>query len=212
MTTLLYLLLSVTVLVLCLVAVFLVKASRRPLLLAVVLVAAWTALLAIGSRTVAVSDAAVLLGAVGGAVLLSRLLRDNAAVVSFLAAATIADLYSYLRGPWRALLDGERGRTLLQYLAIAVTDDTGTVLVVGIADLLVAGAAFAALVRLRHPRWRVALILIVALGAAVILGTVVGGMPAIAFLAVAVLVEQALARRYGPVETTAARRSTRRNR
>lgn len=192
-----YALVSAVALGLCLAGVEALRASRRPRLVGLLLIALWVGLIVARLRSVALVDIGVLLCAVGGAAVIAALLRDNAAVVSFVAAAALMDLYSYFRGPTRALLDttSEGIRDLLRYLAVAIPADAGLTLVVGLGDLFIASAAFAALSRLGHPRARTGALLVVALMTAVGLGTRLGGMPAVPFLAIAVLVEQLLVRR-----------------
>jgi hypothetical protein len=94
-----------------------------------------------------VIDLAVLAGAVGGVLLLERGLATPGAVGVFLAVAAVVDVVSVSGGLSRALIKGYRtgASDLLLYLTLTVPVRGRAIPIVGIGDLLVGGAAAAAL-------------------------------------------------------------------
>jgi hypothetical protein len=137
-----------------------------------------------------VMDLAVLTGAVGGVLLLERGLRTPAAVAAFLGVAGLVDILSVSGGVSRMLIERYREGTsdLLLYLTLVVPIRGRVIPIVGIGDLLVGGAAAAALFRLGLRPVAVAGTFAVGLLTALAYGLWRGGAPAVPFIAAAVFV------------------------
>jgi len=147
-----------------------------------------------------VIDLAVLVGAAGAAVLVGGSLSSIGAVVTFLLAAAAVDILSVTGGLTRAIIDGYRdgASDLLLYLALVVPIDGRIIPIVGISDLLISGSAAIALVRRGlRPIVVIGAIAIGLLGA-LAYGIWQGGVAALPFIAVAVVL---LAWRYSAAST-----------
>jgi hypothetical protein len=136
-----------------------------------------------------VIDLAVLIGVVGAVVLIGSGLGSSGAVVAMLVAAAAVDILSVSGGLTRAIIDGYREGTsdLLLYLSLVVPIDGRLTPIVGISDLIIGGSAATALIRLGlRP---VAVIGAIAIGllGALAYGIWRGGVAALPFIAVAVL-------------------------
>ncbi|GEM_PF-6127558 len=130
------------------------------------------------------SDAGVLLVAIAGAFMLGSLLKNKGAVVTFCVAAAVADVLSFSGGLTRHLLDQYRGSSeVLPYLAVFSPIDGESVPIIGMGDLIVTGALFLALERIGFRTPEVGTVLIFTIVAALIVGWIVGGVPAIPFIA-----------------------------
>jgi hypothetical protein len=135
-----------------------------------------------------VIDLAVLAGAVGGVLLLERGLRTPAAVTAFLVVAAVVDVLSVSGGVSRMLIERYREGTsdLLLYLTLVVPIRGRAIPIVGIGDLLVGGAAAAALLRLGLRPVAVMGAFAIGLLTALAYGLWRGGAPAVPFIAAAV--------------------------
>ncbi len=171
-------------------AVLLWLASLRPVParwtcgagLVVLLVSLWLR----PNQSYALTDFAVLCGAVLAGGLLARTASSwPALAVLFLVAAT-ADLLSFLFGPTRELLGSPGLAAALPYLSITVPSGGGLLAVIGVGDLLFLFAAFLAFRRLEAPR-ALNVLPVLALEAALAAGLAAGGVPALPFLAVSVV-------------------------
>jgi len=135
-------------------------------------------------------DLAVLTGAVGGVLLVEGGLRTPEAVAVFLAVAAIVDVWSMFGGLSRALVEQYRAgaSNFLLYLTLVAPVHGRAVPIVGIGDLLVGGAAAAALLRLGFRPVYVMGAVIVGLLSALAYGLWRGGAPTLPFVATAVLI------------------------
>ena len=136
-----------------------------------------------------VINIAVLIGAVGAMVLIGGGLSSSGAVVAMLVAAAAVDILSVSGGLSRAIIDGYRDGTsdLLLYLTLVVPIGGRLTPILGISDLLIGGSAAVALIRLGlRP---VAVIGAIAIGllGALAYGIWRGGVAALPFIAIAVL-------------------------
>jgi hypothetical protein len=135
-----------------------------------------------------VMDLAVLTGAAGGVLLLERGLQTPAAVTVFLVVAAVVDILSVSGGVSRMLIERYREGTsdLLLYLTLVVPIRGRAIPIVGIGDLLVGGAAAAALLRLGFRLVAVMGTFAIGLLTALAYGLWRGGAPAVPFIAAAV--------------------------
>ena len=164
-------------------------APSRARLLAGILLLIYGAVLIFRPSAWLVIDTAVLIGAVGATVLIGGSLSSSGAVVAMLVAAAAVDILSVSGGLTRAIIDGYREGTsdLLLYLGLVVPIGGRLTPIVGISDLLIGGSAAVALIRLGlRP---VAVIGAIAIGllGALVYGIWRGGVAALPFIAIAVL-------------------------
>jgi hypothetical protein len=133
-------------------------------------------------------DLAVLLGAVGGAILIGGSLGDSGAVVAFLVAAAVVDVVSISFGFSRGIIDRftEGSNNLLLYLTLVLPIDDRLVPIVGISDLLVGGSAAMALIRIRFRPFAVMGVIAAGFVAALAYGIWQGGAPGLPFIALTV--------------------------
>jgi len=136
-----------------------------------------------------VIDIAVLLGAVGATLLIGGGLSNSGAVVAMLVAAVAVDILSVSGGLTRAIIDGYQDGTsdLLLYLALVVPIGGRLIPIVGISDLLIGGSAAVALIRLGLRPVAVIGAITIGLLGALVYGIWRGGVAALPFIAVAVL-------------------------
>ncbi len=161
----------------------------RARLLAGILLLIYGAVLIFRPSAWPVIDLAVLIGVVGATVLIGGGLSSSGAVVAMLVAAAAVDILSVSGGLTRAIIDGYRDGTsnLLLYLTLVVPIGGRLIPIVGISDLLIGGSAAVALLRLGlRP---VAVIGTIAIGllGALAYGIWRGGVAALPFIAIAVL-------------------------
>jgi hypothetical protein len=130
------------------------------------------------------SDAAVLIAATGGTLLLSPGLRSQGSVITFLVVATVADLVSFSGGVTRWIVDDYQSGsgTLLLYLTLTAPMGGRILPIVGIGDLVVAGTAALALARLRFGLPTLLLAISGGLVAALAYGIQFRGAPAVPFI------------------------------
>jgi len=164
-------------------------APSRARLLAGILLLIYGAVLIFRPSAWLVIDTAVLIGAVGATVLIGGSLSSSGAVVAMVVAAAAVDILSVSGGLTRAIIDGYREGTsdLLLYLGLVVPIGGRLTPIVGISDLLIGGSAAVALIRLGlRP---VAVIGAIAIGllGALVYGIWRGGVAALPFIAIAVL-------------------------
>jgi hypothetical protein len=161
---------------------------RRARLLALTFIAVYGAVLILRPSGWLLTDLAVLLGAVGGALLIGSSLGDSGAVVAFLVTAAIVDVISITFGVSRGIIDRftEGTSDLLLYLALVGPIGGRLVPIVGISDLLIGGSAATALIRLEFRP--LAVVGAIALGfiAALAYGLWQGGAPGLPFIALTV--------------------------
>ncbi|HEY9142184.1 MAG TPA: hypothetical protein VIN93_14900 [Bryobacteraceae bacterium] len=164
-----------------------VSVSRRTLLAGALLLAYGAALVLRPSPWPAI-DLAVLAGATGGVLLIESGLQTQPAVAVFLAVAAVVDLLSFSGGFTHILVERYRAGSgsLLLYLSLDVPVRGHAIPIVGIGDLLVGGAAAAALLRLGLRPAAVMSAIIFGLLSALAYGLWRGGAPALPFIAVAV--------------------------
>jgi hypothetical protein len=131
------------------------------------------------------SDAAVLIAATGGALLLSPGLRSPGSVIIFLTVASVVDLVSFSGGVTRWIVDDYQSgsSTLLLYLTLTAPVGGRILPIVGIGDLVVAGTAALALTRLRFGLPTLLLAISGGLVAALAYGIQFRGAPAVPFIA-----------------------------
>jgi hypothetical protein len=134
-------------------------------------------------------DLAVLLAAVAGALLLERALTTAGSVGAFVTVAALVDLFSMSRGPSRAIVEAYRrgSSDLLLYLALSVPIGHRMAPIVGVGDLLVAGTAGVALIRLGYRTGVVLGAIAAGLMCALVYGLMRGGAPALPFVAPALI-------------------------
>jgi len=163
-------------------------APRRTKLLAGILLLIYGAVIMLRLSAWPVIDIAVLMGAVGAAVLIGGSLSSPGAVVVFLVTAAAVDILSFKGGLTRVIIERYQDGTsdLLLYLTLVVPIDGLITPIVGISDLFIGGATAAALFRLGFRP--VAAVGAIAIGLLVALayGIWQGGAPALPFVAAAV--------------------------
>ncbi len=165
-------------------------AGRRSRHLALAFLLSYMAVLVVRPAAWPVIDLAVLVGAAGAVLLLEGGLVSPPAVVAFLCVAATVDVLSMSGGLSRLLIERYRDGTsqLLLYLTLVAPVRGRPVPIVGIGDLLVAGMAATALIRLRLRAVAVMGSIASGLLAALAYGLWRGGAPAVPFIATAVLV------------------------
>jgi hypothetical protein len=161
---------------------------RRIKHLAILMLFTYGAALVLRPSAWPLMDLAVLIGAVGGAVLLGRSLSSWGTVIAFLVTAAVVDMFSMSGGLSRVIMTQYQSGSsdLLLALALVAPLAGRLVPIVGISDLLVGGSAAIALIRVGYRR-------VVAIGtiasgftAALIFGLWWGGAPGLPFIAVGV--------------------------
>ena len=142
-------------------------------------------------------DLAVVAGAIGGALLLQATMRSRIAVATFVVTAAAVDLLSVSGGLTKAVVDSYRagGSDLLLYLTLVAPSEGSVRPIIGVGDLLVGGAAGAALLRTTESPARVLCALAAGLGTALAVGLWRGGVAALPFIAVACLLALSRSRR-----------------
>jgi hypothetical protein len=134
-----------------------------------------------------VGSAALCLG-----ILVGQRIRSRTALAVFVVAAAVADLTSFYAGPTRSLLGGKA--RALRYLAVCMTMDHHVYAVVGIGDLVILTAFSIAIRNCRYPEWAAFAVPLSGILGALWMALSVGPLPALPFLAAAVLLDQYLAR------------------
>lgn len=144
----------------------------------------------------AVSDASVLIVAIGLAPLLGQSLGSAGSIAAFAVTASAVDILSFGGGLTREIIQGHQAGTsdLLRFLAVTVPVAGQPRPLVGVVDLLLMGALFLGLVRVHGGRRRAGVVLLVGLASAVITGLVVGGIAAVPFIGFAAAADAALAK------------------
>jgi hypothetical protein len=163
-------------------------APLRTKLIAVVLLLVYIAIIILRPSAWPIIDLAVLLGAVGGAVLIGGSLSSSGAVVAFLVTAAVVDVLSISTGFSRTIIEQyqEGSSDLLLYLALVVPIVGRLVPIVGVSDLLVGGAAATALTRIGLRPLAVIAVIAIGFVAALAYGLWQGGAPGLPFIAVTV--------------------------
>jgi hypothetical protein len=132
-----------------------------------------------------VNDVAVLALALVVGCIIGAALRSGVAVVAFCAAAAAADLVSFSGGFTRAISDAFRdGKSgILMHLSISFPVAGAVRPIVGIGDLVVATALFVALMRIGYGLWASFAVPLAGMILALGVGLLVGGAPALPFIA-----------------------------
>ena len=133
-----------------------------------------------------VNDVAVLALALVVGCIIGAALRSGVAVVAFCVAAAVADLVSFSGGFTRAISDAFRaGKSgVLMHLSISFPVAGAVRPIVGIGDLVVATALFVALMRIGYEVWESFAVPLGGMVLALGVGLLVGGAPALPFIAV----------------------------
>ncbi len=162
--------------------------------LAVAVLALYGLVLIVRPPSPLASNVAVLLAAVGVGVLVGRTLSSRGAIIAFCITIALVDLLSFGGGLTRMIIDNYRegSSNLLVYLAVTVRSQGQTVPVVGVGDMAVLAALYQGLRGVGQPTSRVVVVLLGALGSALMIGLAVGGAPALPILAVSVIAALAL--------------------
>ncbi len=131
------------------------------------------------------SNLLVLAASVAAGALIGSTLREPGAIVAFCVTIALVDFFSFGGGLTRKIIDEyARGENeLLRYLAVSVSLDGRIVPVVGVGDLVVLAALYCGLRRVGEPAGVSAFVLLSSLAAALAIGLLVGGAPALPFLA-----------------------------
>ena len=137
-------------------------------------------------------NAAILLAAFGIGHLISRLVPGPPALIAFLITAAIIDVFSFSGGLTRQLINQP---SLLRYLAITLPLDGRQVAVMGVGDLVIFAAAYTVLRKSGFSKILAYLAPVVGLLLAILIGSFIGGVYAIPFIAVTTLAGLALANR-----------------
>lgn len=134
------------------------------------------------------TGAMVVLTGAGVGALIGGFLATASSLASFSVAAAIVDVYSVLRGPTRALVEGAGQRPeLMDWLVIQLPTAERGVGVIGVGDLLVAAAMTTALRGLGIGTGAAVGAPTIALTIAMIAGLALGPLPGLPFLAAATL-------------------------
>jgi len=159
----------------------------------------YAAVLSVRPDSLVLSNTGLILASVGLAPLLARSLGSTGALAAFAVTASLVDLLSFGGGLTRRIIQDYSSGTsdLLQFLALTVPLEGRATPLIGVVDLLVAGALFLALVEIHGSRTRAALVLLSALALAVGVGLIVGGAAAVPFVGLAAVADAWLARRGG---------------
>jgi hypothetical protein len=167
-------------------------------------VAAYAAVLSVRPDSLVLSNTGLILASVGLAPLLARGLGNTGAIAAFAITASLVDLLSFGGGLTRRIIqDYNSGSSdLLQFLALTVPLEGRATPLIGVVDLLIAGAMFLALVEIHGSNTRAVLVLLSALALAVVVGLIVGGVAAVPFVGLAAAADAWRARRRGAVART----------
>ena len=116
---------------------------------------------------------------------LGLLLKTRQSLVIFCIVASIVDIYSVAQGPTSAVVEDYKAGTsdLLRYLVISMPVDGSILPLVGIGDFLIISAVYFVLIRLKYDRLQLALVPLLGLLLAIIIGLQIGGIFAIPFIA-----------------------------
>jgi hypothetical protein len=137
----------------------------------------------VGLPSLWLSNVVVILASVTGAQVIGSLNRSKGGLVSFLVSAAVVDYFSFSGGLTRWIIEGGGGSSLLQYLSVALPVGGRVRYLIGIGDLLIAGAAGFSLFRLGYPAWRTYLVVLFAVLIALSVALVIGGIPALPVIA-----------------------------
>ncbi len=137
-----------------------------------------------------VINIAVLIGAIGAVILIEGSLSSSGAIVTMLLVAATVDILSVSGGLTRAIIDGYQDGTsnLLLYLTLVVPINGRLIPIVGISDLFIGGATTVALIRLGLRPIAVIGAISIGLLGALVYGIWRGGVAALPFIAVSVLI------------------------
>ena len=124
--------------------------------------------------------------------LVGQWIRSRTALAIFVVTAAVGDLTSFFAGPTRSLIGGSA--RALRYLAICMTLGNHVYAVVGIGDLVLLTACSIAIRNCRYPEWAAFALPLSGILGALLLALSVGPLPALPFLAAAVLGYQYLAK------------------
>ena len=128
--------------------------------------------------------------------LVGQWIRSRTALAIFVVTAAVGDLTSFFAGPTRSLIGGSA--RALRYLAICMTLGNHVYAVVGIGDLVLLTACSIAIRNCRYPEWAAFALPLSGILGALLLALSVGPLPALPFLAAAVLGYQYLAKEDAP--------------
>lgn len=172
-------------------------APSRRRLAAFSAIAVFVATTAARPDALVLSDLAVVLGAIGGAVLVGRSLGSIGAIIAFAITMAIVDLVSFGGGLTRRIVRDYRAGSsdLLRYLALTVPLNGRPTPLVGVGDLFAVGALFGGLVRVHRRTFRAAAFMLGGLVVAIAVGLVAGGAPGLPFLALAAALDGAMSAR-----------------
>lgn len=146
--------------------------------------AAYAAVVVFGVRQWAVRDVVLLAATALAGSALARTMNGRAGIAAFSIVAAAVDAVSFYAGPMHAILNADRSSmNLLQYLVLVVPTGRGLVGVVGFGDLAVMTALYAALFRAGLGSAAAFLFPFGGLMLALVVGLLVGGAPALPFIA-----------------------------
>jgi hypothetical protein len=128
--------------------------------------------------------------------LVGQWIRSRTALAIFVVTAAVGDLTSFFAGTTRSLIGGSA--RALRYLAICMTLGNHVYAVVGIGDLVLLTACSIAIRNCRYPEWAAFALPLSGILGALLLALSVGPLPALPFLAAAVLGYQYLAKEDAP--------------
>lgn len=156
-------------------------------LLAGILLLIYASLIFLRPASWLIIDIAVLVGAIGAAVILGGSLRSAGAVLTMLVTAAVVDILSVSGGLSRIIIDQYQEGTsdLILYLVLVLPIDSRLLPIVGISDLLLGGSAASALIRLGFKPIPVFGMIALGFLGALAYGIWQGGAPALPFIAAA---------------------------
>ncbi len=161
----------------------------------VVTLAALALSLAANPANLIVSDLLVVMMGLLGGVLIGRHIVTRKVLAVAVTCAAAADCASFFFGPTHFVMRQAAGigaEPLIAYLSVSVPIHAHLYSVIGLGDLWIFTACVSAALKLGWPRQAALLVPLAGILAAVAAGTIFGALPALPFLAAAVLVYQAL--------------------
>lgn len=135
------------------------------------------------------SNIGVLTAAVLAGSLIGRQLGNSTSLIVFSITAALVDIFSFSGGLTKKIIDSyEQGQNLLlRFLTISIPLKGKIVPLVGLGDLLIMGAIFYVLLKLKYPGWQCLLVPLAGLLLAVVVGLITGGVFGLPFIAAAVI-------------------------
>ncbi len=165
--------------------------SMKKTFIAILSIASFVVVLLWRPDSLLISNAAVLLFAIGVAFFVGKSLGSFGALVTFAATVSVVDTISFAGGLTRKIIDEyERGTSnLLQFLVVSIPTGDGVQPLVGVGDLCITGALFLGLARLHGHMLRASVVLVLGLTVAIAIGLFAGGVAGLPFLAVAAVID-----------------------